>query len=260
MSDNHREEVRAARVAAAEKYRPEHIDLLVVAEAPPDADDRYFYFENVASDDWLFRGVCEVLLGATPSRTGKAALLAELQDRGMFLIDLKPDPVDGSSLDDYVPELISRCKELDPSKIVLVKATVYDAAFAPLRQAGLPVVDQRVYFPSTGRQADFRRQFAAAIGEQPPQNAHPATGSIVKPSRNARSERRSTFSRDEAARIRSLLDEIRRVDRPRQKRLRGELRASGFYITDYDQSNEGFTSADFDALIGRGTILVTDAQ
>jgi hypothetical protein len=32
---------------AARRYRPERIDLLLVAEAPPPADDRYFYFEHV---------------------------------------------------------------------------------------------------------------------------------------------------------------------------------------------------------------------
>jgi hypothetical protein len=61
------------REAAARKYIPKRVDLLLVAEAPPAADDRYFYFEHVHSDDWLFLGVAEVLLGEKPGRATKRA-------------------------------------------------------------------------------------------------------------------------------------------------------------------------------------------
>mgnify|MGYP001065748049 CR=1 FL=1 len=126
------------------------------AEAPPAADDRYFYFEHVTAHDWLFVGVAEVLLGRKPSRSEKAGTLTRLREMGVFLIDLKLDPADGSSLAKHVPDLVSRCRILKPERIILVKATVFDAAYGPLRAAGLPVIDHRVYFPSTGRQARFR--------------------------------------------------------------------------------------------------------
>ena len=164
-SDDYRLQLRDKRALAAAKYLPEKINLLIVAEAPPNASNRYFYFDDIKSSDWLFRGVVEVLLGEAPSRRDKAHYLAELRERGVFLIDLKLDPVDETELEVYVPDLISRCKELQPNRIVLVKATVFDAAYGPLRDAGLPVVNKRVYFPSTGRQADFRRQFAEAVTE-----------------------------------------------------------------------------------------------
>jgi hypothetical protein len=38
---------REARQAAAAKYRPEKVRLLLVAEAPPGDESRYFYFEDV---------------------------------------------------------------------------------------------------------------------------------------------------------------------------------------------------------------------
>jgi hypothetical protein len=148
---------------AAEKYKPDNIKVLLVAEAPPAADDRYFYFENVVSNDWLFLGVSEVMLGQRPSRCNKAENLESLCEKGIFLIDLKPDPVDDSPLQLYVSDLIDRCLSLNPERIILIKATVFDIAYTVLKEAGLPVVDKRVYFPSTGQQGNFRKQFKEAL-------------------------------------------------------------------------------------------------
>jgi len=161
--ETHRSEVRARRQRAAAKYRPSDVRVLLVAEGPPAADDRYFYFEDVASHDWLFLGVTQVLLGRKPGRWEKAACLKELQEMGVFLIDLKLDPVDGSSLQAFVPDLLTRCRALAPERIILIKATVFDVAYDALRTAGLPVIRQRIYFPSTGRQREFQEQFAEAL-------------------------------------------------------------------------------------------------
>src|SRR5205823_6407163 len=51
------EAARARRRQAAERYRPDVVDLLLVAEAPPSAPDRFFYFEHVTTHDSLFRYV-----------------------------------------------------------------------------------------------------------------------------------------------------------------------------------------------------------
>ena len=48
--------------------------------------------------------------------------------------------------------------------MILIKAPVYDAAFAPLRDAGLTVVDVKVPFPGSGQQKRFEEQFALALG------------------------------------------------------------------------------------------------
>ncbi|BBZ60641.1 hypothetical protein [Mycolicibacterium monacense] len=87
-------EVRRRRAEAAKQYQPSRVRLLLVAQAPPDADDRYFYFLDVAQHDWLFRAVARAILPHVElTRTNKASVLAHLRDRGIFLIDLKPDPV-----------------------------------------------------------------------------------------------------------------------------------------------------------------------
>ncbi len=81
----------------------------------------------------------------------------------MFLIDLKPDPVDGTDPAPYVPALLARIVELAPERIVLIKADVYDTAYSALAAAGLPVSPVRVPFPSSGRQQEFAEVFGRAL-------------------------------------------------------------------------------------------------
>lgn len=154
---------RRRRERAARKYRPNSVDLLLVAEAPPAALDRYFYFEDVREQDALFRYVVRGILHTEPTRDAKPTLLSELQDRGVYLIDLKPEPTSAASLVDEVPGLIRRVERLQPRAIILIKATVYDVAFAALCEAGLPVVDERVPFPGSGQQRRFETAFARAL-------------------------------------------------------------------------------------------------
>lgn len=69
---------------------------------------------------------------------------------------------------------------------------------------------------------------------------------------------RSTFTRDEIEELRSLLRELRRVDRGRQKSIRAKLRRNGFYITDFSHDADGFTASDLDEMISNGTVMVRD--
>ncbi|WP_231965646.1 hypothetical protein [Mycobacterium sp. E802] len=162
-------EVRERRAATARRYQPEHVQLLLVAQAPPDADDRYFYFPGVAQHDWLFWAVVRALLpGAGLTRDHKPALLEQLRDRGVFLIDLKPDPIVNSrasllELRPHVPALLDRIAELQPERIILIKIDVYDAAYPALAAGGLPVSKVRVPFPSHGQQEKFRVAFGRAL-------------------------------------------------------------------------------------------------
>lgn len=154
------------RREAAEKYRPDEIDLLIVAEAPPDEPDRYFYFEDVRKHDDLFRYVCLGILGQKLGRNRKCQGLAELRDRGVFMIDLQEEtPRDTTPLDTFVPALIERCHALLPRRIILVKVTVFDSAYDSLRQAGLPVSAERIPFPNSGRQGEFEAKFGRALSE-----------------------------------------------------------------------------------------------
>lgn len=156
------------RQAAAAKCQPRTIKLLLVAEAPPCTPERYFYFEHVDRHDWLFRYVWEGLMGDKPERAHKAEHLAALRDAGVFLIDLHEENVSQPSpaqLSAKVPGLVDRCRSLRPRHIVCIKHSVYDAAFAPLRHAGLPVIDQRVPFPASGQQRKFLDSFRCAAAK-----------------------------------------------------------------------------------------------
>jgi hypothetical protein len=155
-------------VRAAYKYKPTRVRLLLVAEAPPSALDRYFYFEDVREQDSLFRYVARGILGVEPTRETKRELLARLRDPGVFLIDLLVDPKADQSLDDAVPDLVRRVKVLAPDKVIVIKAGVYDAVHLALRRAGIPVVDERIPFPGSGQQRRFEEAFQRALARQTP--------------------------------------------------------------------------------------------
>ena len=153
---------------AAERYRPAVVDLLLVAEAPPSALDRFFYFEHVPTHDSLFRYVVRGILGETPSRD-KAPYLDELRDRGVYLVHLCEDPF--SSRRDVVPGcvpgLVRRCRELRPRRVVLIGAGTFDHAYDALETAGLPVVDVRLPYPGSGQQRRFAKGFEMAVRTAP---------------------------------------------------------------------------------------------
>ncbi len=77
--------------------------------------------------------------------------------------DLKPDPCDPAPLEAFVGDLVERATALDPAHAILIKVDVYDAAFAALREAGVPAIDARLPFPSTGRQRQFSDGFGKAL-------------------------------------------------------------------------------------------------
>ena len=169
---NARIEAIARRANAADRWRPDDIKLLLVAQTPPLAPDRYFYFDDVATHDGLFRYVSKGVLGQTPPREGKRAALSAPRDRGVFLLDLKPDPFDARPLNSFVESLIDRCRQTDPNAIVLIKSDVYDAAYTPLSAAGLPVVDIRIPFPGSGQQRRFECAFAKALDAVDSMSSH----------------------------------------------------------------------------------------
>jgi hypothetical protein len=203
-SDDPSAEARERREHAAHHYRPKQVKLLLVAEAPPRSLDRYFYFHDVREHDSLFRYVVRVLFGVDPDRANKEKLLLKLRDEGVFLIDLAIDPLDDGDLASHVLALVERCKAIAPEKIVLIKATVYDAAFAALRAAGLPVVDERIPFPGSGRQREFEESFSRALGKgssdpkPEPQSSHPE---VRKPSQPRRGPTGGVTLHEEIAEI-----------------------------------------------------------
>lgn len=158
------ERARANRLRAAAKYRPERVRLLLIAEAPPVALGRYFYFEHVTDQDSLFRYVARTVLKIEPSRASKPRELGRLCEAGVFLIDLKPDPkVGDESLDAYVPNLVERAVDLDPEYVIPIKVNVCDLCRGPLAAEGMKVSQERIPFPGSGQLSRFERAMGRAL-------------------------------------------------------------------------------------------------
>ncbi|MFT3784594.1 MAG: hypothetical protein QM770_00320 [Tepidisphaeraceae bacterium] len=161
------ENARQLREAAAAKYRPSHVKLLLVAEAPPCTLDRYFYFEEVKAQDSLFRYVCKGLFGVVPPRDRKTEYLSRLRESGVHLIDVCEEPIADGDRTRIRPEqviaLIDRCRKIGPDSIILIKSNVYDLTHEPLAAAGFEVANVRMPFPGSGQQGNFERAFAEAL-------------------------------------------------------------------------------------------------
>lgn len=161
--------------AARRRYRPDPIRVLLIAEAPPCKRERFFYFEDVPVQDSLFLQVMQVLypqqkqayLAGGREPEDKRALLERFRDDGFYLEDLHEEPTSVSTLSDAeaAAGLVTRLDGLDPATpIVLIKASVYDAAAPVLRDAGFDrVMPQRLPFPGSGNQGKFRVGFAEAL-------------------------------------------------------------------------------------------------
>lgn len=172
MTKGDRSKIENARL----KYKPDRVKTLLVAEAPPNSLERFFYYENVKEKDYLFLGVAEALYpklkndfiesGRMPEK--KSAILNNLKKDGFYLIDLSDTPVSflhDISVDSFVPDLIEKVKKIADTytKIILIKANVYDAAFKELDKLGFNVIEKRMPFPSSGQQKNFQKIFAEAL-------------------------------------------------------------------------------------------------
>jgi hypothetical protein len=150
------------RRRAAAAHRPRNVRFLLIAQTPPDELDRYFYFRRVPKADYLFQAVVPHFLGEPPTRLDMRRQLSALSDLGVCVIDPKPDPCDRRDVTDFADDVVRRALRHSPQHAILIKVDVYDR-FRPLREAGVPVIDRRIPFPSTGRQSEFFLTFAAAL-------------------------------------------------------------------------------------------------
>ena len=114
------------------------------------------------------------MIGETrQERLKKREWLRRFQNDGFSPIDAFKDPFPRGtddktkvrSLRHGASALISEVRDIRPGRVLLIKATVYDTLYEPLRQAGLPVVDGRLPFPGSGRQVEFHEGFRDLVNE-----------------------------------------------------------------------------------------------
>ncbi len=176
MSWNRYEEARC-------QYIPPEVRLLFVGEAPPSSPERYFYFPDVLAHDSLWTNLMKALyqseFGETKiERRRKHQWLTRFSEDSNLLIDVLKEPLPSDSdsptsspkervalLHEQIGPLIAECRKICPRQILLIKATVYDAVYEPLKAAGLPVVDARLPFPGSGKQREFLNMFATLVRE-----------------------------------------------------------------------------------------------
>jgi hypothetical protein len=165
------EHLKAVYATARNKYRPKHIRVLLIGEAPPCALDRFFYFEDVKKQDSLFLEIMGSLypdqkkqyLGSGRDTELKKDLLETFQSDGYWLLDLYETPVEESG--NEVQLLLEKLKKLvtKDTCIILIKANIYDLCYTPLTDAGYKVINERIPFPGSGQQGVFREKFGRAI-------------------------------------------------------------------------------------------------
>jgi len=89
---------------ARQKFKPNKIKYLLIAETPPKSgSDRFFYFENVEKQDSLFLETMKLLypretelLKPKEIRKRKKEFLEKFKNDGFYLIDSLDQPFDNS--------------------------------------------------------------------------------------------------------------------------------------------------------------------
>lgn len=163
-----------------ERYRPERLRVLLVAESPPDPGDgerRFFYSPELWADN-LYRGVAQALYGEHDKIDilDKPAVLDRIRVDGFWLIDAVDEPINkvdsaarARAIAAGVPGLVERCLELVPELgVIICHGKVYAAAAQPLREAGVVLLhDEPLPFPLGNWRSDFISGFRRAVEYAP---------------------------------------------------------------------------------------------
>jgi len=169
--------------AVRQKYRPEHIKLLLIAESPPSAPDvqssrQFYYCDRVRKDDRLFTNTMRALypeaaaLSEPALEADKETWLRRFQVDGYYMIEALEESqaheVTKVQRQELIaaalPRLIERVKELAEADtmIILIKSNVFEVAAEPLRQAGFKVLNRElVDYPGHFNQRAYREKLAA---------------------------------------------------------------------------------------------------
>jgi len=162
---------------AARKYAPcKGTRVLFIAEAPPNEIERYFYFENVQDGDWLWIALMKGLYPedwekevAKEQRSNKIKWLTRFQESGYRLIDALKNPISGShrlrvaTIREQTDRLLCEVGAIRPKCIVLIKKSVNEALFRPMKDADFHIISDEsefLPFPSSGQQSNFEERFS----------------------------------------------------------------------------------------------------
>jgi len=169
--DSKSEKTRSEYLSFRKHYEPERVRLVIIAESPP-ASGRYFYNPAGASSEPLFVALMRQLcLSPITKQNG----LTEFQRSGWVLVDATYEPVNTLNAANRDIAIARDYKQLcddlkgimsDPSTpLILIKANVCRLLEPKLAEDRFNVLNRGrvVYFPSSGRQTEFHRQFGAIL-------------------------------------------------------------------------------------------------
>lgn len=168
-----------------QKYKPEDIKFLLIAESPPPAPEvqssrQLYYTDRIRRDDRLFTNTIRALYpeaAETPEaelEELKEGWLNRLKVDGFYMIEAletsQPHEVTKQQRQERIrkalPGLIRRVRYLaDPdTKIILIKSNVFDVAAQPLRDAGFTVLNHELLdYPGRYNQKTYREKLARLV-------------------------------------------------------------------------------------------------
>lgn len=167
-----------SRRQAWRAHIPDHTRVVFIAEAPP-PEERYFYYPESTRHDYLFLELLRVLYpemrtkGTDYMRTNKPALLRRFADEGYLLVDaiegriaLGQSTLRKRAISANQEDLLNRLRIVGPNDFVAipVKATVQDGLSEVTKsQIGARFIRERIPFPSTGQQTNFRNRLSRVL-------------------------------------------------------------------------------------------------
>ena len=164
---------------ARQKYLPDKVRVLFIAEAPPEDVERFFYYEEVKSHDALFVNLLRALYedcrvaDISMIRENKKKLLERFKNDGYYLIDALPEPI-SLKLKPHEREKLIRARSEDISKqikelrpevgTILIKATVFAGLFDHFTKKRLTVINKSLIpFPGLGQQGRFLESMLSVL-------------------------------------------------------------------------------------------------
>ena len=178
---------------ATRRYRPDHLRVLFIAEAPPAVKvNRFFYFTDLTNGDTLFLEMMKVLYpvevgyikdafrpgsSVKQIRQRKPQLLRRFQNDGYHLIDAyerpMPDGADTATktrlMRSTLPGLQRKLERLVGEHhvpIVLIGGVTYSVCAETLRLDGRNVANNAtINHPARGNQKLFRSKLKTVLGK-----------------------------------------------------------------------------------------------
>ena len=168
------------REQARLRYKPTRVRYLFIAESPPLAEGRFFYFEDVTKADNLFLETMRVVYppyftSVPVVRKAKREFLRRWQADGFYLMDAVDEPLGPLSqrekrevIRNRMPAISKKVADVveNDTRIILISAPVHRVCYRPLLDRGFKVVnDEPIDFPGQGRQRHFRQKLQRALRE-----------------------------------------------------------------------------------------------